>query len=58
MNVHEYQAKELLRRYKVPLLAGKVAHTVEEAVNNAEEISAQTGAKVWVVTPERLESSV
>ena len=49
MNVHEYQAKELLRRYKVPLLAGKVARTVDEAVNNAEEIARQTGAKVWVV---------
>ncbi len=49
MNVHEYQAKELLRRYKVPLLAGKVAYSVDEAVKNAEQIAKDTGAKVWVV---------
>lgn len=45
MNVHEYQAKELLRRYKVPLLNGKVANTVDEAVKVAQEM----GGSVWVV---------
>ncbi|MBI2606280.1 MAG: ADP-forming succinate--CoA ligase subunit beta [Deltaproteobacteria bacterium] len=45
MNVHEYQAKELLRRYGVPLLAGKVAFSVDEAVNNAKAL----GGSVWVV---------
>src|SRR5487761_1571630 len=32
MNIHEYQAKELLRGYGVSVLAGFVAWTVEEAV--------------------------
>ena len=45
MNVHEYQAKELLRRYNVPLLKGKVANTVDEAVKNAQDM----GGSVWVV---------
>ena len=45
MNVHEYQAKELLRRYGVPLLKGKVANTVDEAVKNAQDM----GGSVWVV---------
>src|SRR4051812_38198280 len=45
MNVHEYQAKELLRRYGVPLLQGKVAFSVDEAVKNAKEL----GGGVWVV---------
>ncbi len=49
MNVHEYQAKEILRRYGVPLLAGKVAFTVDEAVKNAESLGQTTGAKVFVV---------
>ncbi len=31
MNIHEYQAKELLRRYGVPVLEGHVAWTAEEA---------------------------
>ncbi|HRK01698.1 MAG TPA: ADP-forming succinate--CoA ligase subunit beta [Oligoflexia bacterium] len=49
MNVHEYQAKELLRRYGVPLLAGKAALSVDEAVIGAEELKAKTGTGVWVV---------
>jgi succinyl-CoA synthetase beta subunit len=31
MNIHEYQAKKLLRRYEVPVPAGSVASTGEEA---------------------------
>jgi succinyl-CoA synthetase beta subunit len=32
MNIHEYQAKELLQQYGVPVPAGSVAHSVEQAV--------------------------
>lgn len=49
MNVHEYQAKELLRRYNVPLLAGRVAFSVDEAVKGAEALAQETGTKIWVV---------
>jgi succinyl-CoA synthetase beta subunit len=45
MNIHEYQAKQLLRRYNVALLKGNVAFTPEEAVNSAKEL----GGSVWVV---------
>jgi succinyl-CoA synthetase beta subunit len=45
VNVHEYQAKELLRRYSVPLLKGKMALSVDEAVKNAQDL----GGSVWVV---------
>ena len=38
MNIHEYQAKELFRHYKVPVPAGSVAFTVEEAVVAAREL--------------------
>jgi len=31
MNLHEYQAKELLRSYRVPVLAGYLAYTPREA---------------------------
>lgn len=45
MKIHEYQAKEILRKFKVPVPEGMVAFTVDEAVTAAEKI----GGKVWVV---------
>src|SRR5262245_36902125 len=45
MNVHEYQAKELLRPYGVPLAKGAPAFTVEEAVQAAQGLP----GPVWVV---------
>ncbi len=45
MNVHEYQAKEILAKYGVPVPKGKVAFSVDEAVEAAEEL----GGPVWVV---------
>jgi len=38
MKIHEYQAKELLSKFGVPLPAGRVAFTVDEAKNIAQEI--------------------
>jgi succinyl-CoA synthetase beta subunit len=38
MNIHEYQAKELLKRYGVPVPAGKVASTPAEAKAAAAEL--------------------
>ena len=45
MNIHEYQAKELLKKYGVKVLKGKVAFSNDEAVLAAKEI----GGDVWVV---------
>lgn len=45
MNIHEYQGKEILRSYGVTVPNGKVAFTVEEAVNAAKEL----GSNVTVV---------
>ncbi len=45
MNIHEYQAKEIFRKYGVPTPRGKVATTVDEAVENAKEL----GGNIWVV---------
>ena len=45
MKIHEYQAKEIFRKFKVAVPEGKVAFTVDEAVNAAKEI----GGKIWVV---------
>ena len=38
MKIHEYQAKEILRKFKVAVLEGKVAYSVEEAVEIAKSI--------------------
>jgi succinyl-CoA synthetase beta subunit len=45
MNIHEYQGKEILRKYGVAVPNGKVAFTVEEAVDAAKEL----GTAVCVV---------
>jgi len=38
MKIHEYQAKEILRKFNVPVPEGKVANTVEEAAAVAKEL--------------------
>ena len=45
MNIHEYQAKELMRRYGIAVPDGGVAWTPDEAAKQAEK----TGGPVWVV---------
>ncbi|HFA59610.1 MAG TPA: ADP-forming succinate--CoA ligase subunit beta [Rhodospirillales bacterium] len=45
MNIHEYQAKALLREYGVAVPRGQVAYTPEEAEQAAREL----GGPVWVV---------
>ncbi len=45
MNIHEYQAKELYRKYGVPTPNGHAAFTVDEAVAAAKKLP----GPVWVV---------
>ena len=45
MNIHEYQAKDLLRKFGVAVPRGKVAYTPAEAEAAAKEL----GGPVWVV---------
>ena len=45
MNLHEYQSKDLFRGCGIPVPAGKVAASPEEAVAAAEAL----GGRVWVV---------
>ena len=45
MNIHEYQAKELLKKNGVNVPNGKVAFTVDEALDVAKELNSD----VWVV---------
>src|SRR5262245_58089823 len=45
MNIHEYQAKAVLRNFGVPVPKGIAALSVEEAIKAAHEL----GGPVWVV---------
>ncbi len=45
MNIHEYQAKELLAKFGLPVLPGGIAYTAAEAVETARRL----GGAAWVV---------
>src|SRR5580700_10936372 len=45
MNIHEYQAKELLAKYGVPVQPGGVAYTAAEA----EAVAKRLGGSLWAV---------
>ena len=45
MNIHEYQAKEILRKYGVTTLNGRMAESPDHAYQAAKEL----GGALWVV---------
>ncbi len=49
MNIHEYQAKDILKKFGVAVQRGIVADTPDKAVAAAKELSAETGSKWFVV---------
>ncbi|MCD6346191.1 MAG: ADP-forming succinate--CoA ligase subunit beta [Bacteroidales bacterium] len=49
MNLHEYQAKSILKGFGVPIIEGKMAETVDQAVEIAKDIQRQTGTDKWAV---------
>lgn len=49
MNIHEYQGKEILKKYGVAVQRGIVADTLDSAINAAKELQAETGTKWFVI---------
>src|SRR6218665_1911174 len=49
MNLHEYQAKELLKKYNVPVQEGFACSTVHEVEDAYRQIKTETGSKFAVV---------
>ena len=49
MNIHEYQAKETLKKYGVAIQEGIVADTPDKAVQAAKELTDKTGTQWWVI---------
>ncbi len=49
MNIHEYQAKSILKGAGVPVPEGYVAESPEAAIEAAKKIQSQTNADTWAV---------
>ena len=49
MNIHEYQAKEVLKSFGVAIQEGKVAKTPEDALAQAKKLTEETGTEWFVV---------
>lgn len=49
MNIHEYQAKSILKESGVPVPMGFVAESPEAAIEAAKKIQSQTNADTWAV---------
>ncbi|MEY2760634.1 ADP-forming succinate--CoA ligase subunit beta [Aquirufa sp.] len=49
MNIHEYQAKEILKGYGVRIQEGIVVDSLDHAISAAEQLKAQTGTGWFVV---------
>jgi len=64
MNLHEYQAKELLKRYNVPVQEGIACSTVAEAEEVIRDGYAKVQARLLLIPPrfpeqrETLESEI
>jgi len=50
VNIHEYQAKDLFTRYGLPVPAGDVARTADEAVALAEKLGLPVMVKSQVLS--------
>ena len=49
MNIHEYQAKEILKSFGVAIQEGIVADSADKAVEAAKELRRVTGTGWWVL---------
>ncbi|HNV99985.1 MAG TPA: ADP-forming succinate--CoA ligase subunit beta, partial [Chitinophagales bacterium] len=49
MNLHEYQGKELVKRYGVKIQEGIPVDSPEQAVEAARQLQSDTGTSIWVV---------
>jgi len=49
MNLHEYQAKELLAQHGIRIQRGKIAETADQAVAVAKELTEDTGTELHVI---------
>ena len=48
MNIHEYQAKQVLKQFGVPVPQGHVAFSADEAVAAAEKLGSPDVMSAWM----------
>ena len=49
MNLHEFQGKEILTKYNVPIQQGYLAHNLDEAAAAYDRLRAETGSNIAIV---------
>lgn len=49
MNLHEYQAKEIMSKYGITVQRGKVAYTADEAVEAAKQLQTETNTPIFII---------
>ena len=49
MNIHEYQAKEILKNFNVKIQKGYVANSAEEALDKAKTLSKDENTNIFVI---------
>ena len=49
MNIHEYQAKEILKNFNVKIQEGYVANSPDEAYQNAKKLSDEKETNIFVI---------
>ena len=49
MNLHEFQGKELLKKFGITIQEGKLATTVEDALSAYDEIAAASHSPIAVI---------
>lgn len=49
MNIHEYQAKEILKRFGVTIQEGYVADNPDKAIDRAKQLKRETGTEWFVI---------
>lgn len=49
MNLHEHQAKELLKKYGAKIQEGIAVETVDDAIKAGKTLTEQTGTQWYVV---------
>ena len=49
MNIHEYQAKEILKNFNVKIQEGYVANSSDEAYESAKKLSEEKDTSIFVI---------
>ncbi len=49
MNIHEYQAKDILTRFNIPIQRGMIISKIDDVIDTANKIKLLTNTKYWII---------